>query len=127
MAELVGLLKVKYDTQVVSEKFKKRDFVLTTDFDSQYPQDVIMQVTQDKCLILDAIALGAMVKVQINIRGREWNGPQGVKYFNTLEVWRVDVVPSGNNTTPPPAQNVQQTPPAPVFNTPANDNDDLPF
>jgi hypothetical protein len=126
--ELVGVLKVKYDTQKVSEKFQKRDFVVTTDMETPYPQHVIMQITQDKCIMLDQYNVGDMLKVQINLRGREWNGPQGIKYFNTIEAWRVELVPKSNTagTTAAPVATNSETP-APVFNSSIADNDDLPF
>ena len=37
--ELKGSVKVLNETVVISEKFKKREFVLTDD-SSQYPQDI---------------------------------------------------------------------------------------
>lgn len=140
--ELTGLLHVIYDTQVVSEKYKKRDFVLKTDFDSQYPQLVQLQLGQDKCDLLKDFRVGDFVKVQFNVRGREWNGPQGVKYFNTLEAWSVSLIPNrngdGNNNTAAttnnnaatastPQQQESATAAAPVFNSGASNNDDLPF
>lgn len=78
-------------TQQVSEKFAKREFVIKTD--DQYPQDILFQVTQDKCAILDNFKIGQSVNVHFNLRGREWTDPQGlVKYFNTLEAWRIEAL-----------------------------------
>lgn len=132
--ELIGLLKLKYDTQKVSDKFQKRDCVITTDFDTQYPQHVQMQFNQDKCGLLEALNVGDMVKVQFNVRGREWNGPQGIKYFNTLEGWRIEKVPSSSSdnnnsaaTTETQTTNAAAEVSAPVFNSNATTNDDLPF
>ena len=126
--EVTGQLKVKFDTQKVSDKFQKRDFVLATDLSTPYPQYVSFQVTQDKCSILDQFNEGEEIKVQFNLRGREWNGPQGIKYFNTLEAWRLEKA----GTTSQPASNqsnsgMQEKTTAPVFNSSISDNDDLPF
>jgi hypothetical protein len=75
-------------TRKVSEKFQVREFVLETD--EKYPQQIIMQVTQERCSLLDNIEQGNEVQVFINVRGRAWTNPQGeVKYFNTLEVWKI--------------------------------------
>lgn len=41
--DITGILKVKGDTQQVSEKFKKRDIVLT-ESSSQYPQHILFQL-----------------------------------------------------------------------------------
>lgn len=124
--EVTGQLKLKYDTQKVSEKFQKRDFVLATDLSTPYPQFVSFQVTQDKCNMLDNFNQGDEIKVQFNLRGREWNGPQGIRYFNTLEAWRIEKVGSASA----PAQGnsgMQENTAAPVFNSSISDNDDLPF
>jgi len=126
--EVVGQLKLKYDTQKVSDKFQKRDFVLATDLSTPYPQYVSFQVTQDKCTILDSFNQGDEIRVQFNLRGREWNGPQGIKYFNTLEAWRIERAAGGSSQ---PQQSSQPQDhgnhQAPVFNSSISDNDDLPF
>lgn len=87
--QVTGELKVKMDTDKVSDKFQKREFVLTTDGSTPYPQHVSFQLTQDKCAELDKFTVGEIIVVQFNLRGREWNGPQGIKYFNTLEAWAI--------------------------------------
>lgn len=124
--EVVGQLKLKYDTQKVSDKFQKRDFVLATDLSTPYPQYVSFQVTQDKCTILDSFNQGDEIRVQFNLRGREWNGPQGIKYFNTLEAWRIERAAGGTqqqSSQPQDHGNHQ----SPTFNSSISDNDDLPF
>lgn len=88
--EVTGKLKVIGNTQAVSEKFKKRDFVLTDD-SSQYPQHILFQLTQDRCGLLDRCKVGDTIKVHFNLRGREWISPDGeAKYFNSLEAWRIE-------------------------------------
>lgn len=126
--EVTGILKVKFDTQKVSDRFSKREFVLTTEATSPYPQHVSFQLTQDKCNLLDQYNVGDEMKIQFNLRGREWNGPQGIKYFNTLEAWRIEKANggSGNQNNQASSNNAQSTP-APVFTSNINDNDDLPF
>ena len=106
--ETTGLLKVINDTQRVSDKFQKREFVLT--IGDTYPQHVTFQLTQDKVELLANYKVGDKIKVHFNLRGREWNGPEGVKYFNTLEAWRIE--------------SVESEPTQPVVN---NTNNDLPF
>lgn len=130
--EVIGTLKVKFDTQKVSDRFQKRDFVLTTEANTPYPQHVSFQITQDKCSMLDNYREGEELKVQFNLRGREWNGPQGIKYFNTLEAWRIEKVQGGG--APQASQSNQQSSgasagasSAPVFTGNTDDNDDLPF
>lgn len=117
--DITGILKVKGTAQQVSEKFKKREFVLT-DNSSQYPQHIAFQLTQDKCGLIDQYTVGSEIKVHFNLRGREWTSPQGeVKYFNTLEAWRIEgnAAPAGANKM----ESVSET-----F-TAASEGDDLPF
>ena len=96
--EVTGILKVKYDTNVVSERFKKRDFVLTVEPGSPYPQHVTFQLVQDKVSLLDSFNVGDEVKVLFNLKGREWTTPQGeVKYFNTIDAWRMEKIGQGQS------------------------------
>jgi hypothetical protein len=91
MFKLEGTIKVINQTQVISDKFSKREFVIETQ--DQYPQLVMFQTTQEKCNLLDGIGVGSKLEVSFNLRGREWNSPQGeTKYFNTLEAWKIDVL-----------------------------------
>lgn len=108
--QVAGKLIVVNPTQVVSEKFSKRTFVIETS--DQYPQQIEFQLTQDKCDYLDAYKVGEQVNVSINIRGRAWTNPQGeTKYFNTLEAWKLERI----GTELPPAQPLHE------------EADDLPF
>lgn len=129
--EVTGTLKAKFDTQKVSDRFQKREFVLTTEANTPYPQHVSFQVTQDKCTLLDQYNEGDEIKIQFNLRGREWNGPQGIKYFNTLEAWRIErfqgAAPVANTQSNNNAGAASGTTPPPVFSSNINDNDDLPF
>lgn len=86
--ECSGTLKVKMETQTVSDRFKKREFVLTTDAETKYPQTVIFQLTQDKCNILDNFREGDNLKVSYNLNGKEYNG----KYYNSLTAWKIEKV-----------------------------------
>jgi hypothetical protein len=125
MFKLEGTLKVANETQVISNKFSKRIFVITDE--SQYPQDIEFQLTQEKCNLLDGIGVGSKLEVSFNLRGREWNSSTGeTKYFNTLEAWKIDVL-----YTVHPFKVIDKTESDKVSNsnlTPANEEEsDLPF
>ena len=88
--EATGKLRVIFDTKQVSERFTKREFVLEL-VDGKYPQTVLFQLTGDRCTSLDQFSVGDEVRLEFNLRGREWRNPQGeVKYFNSLDVWRIE-------------------------------------
>ena len=128
--EVIGNLKSKFETQKVSDRFQKREFILTTEANTPYPQHVSFQVTQDKCSMLDQFGDGDEIRVQFNLRGREWNGPQGIRYFNTLEAWRIERTGSASAAAPAASQSTQSSSSAdsgPVFTENSTDNVDLPF
>jgi hypothetical protein len=53
--------------------------------------------------MLDNLSVGSEVIAHINLRGREWKNPEGeVKYFNTIECWKLDV--TGEVVTAPKVQ-----------------------
>jgi hypothetical protein len=120
--KMSGSIKMIGQEQQVTEKFSKRDFVVT-DTSSQYPQDISFQLTKDKCSVLDQFMEGENVEVTFNLRGREWTSPQGeVRYFNTLEAWRVEKSASDSVPMTP------RTPDTPVVSSePTADDQDLPF
>ena len=123
MFNITGTIRVKGNEQQVSEKFKKREIVLT-DNSSQYPQHISFQLTQDKCSIIENYKVGDEIKVFFNLRGREWTSPQNeIKYFNSLEAWKVEAIAKSTSQNEPATMSA---PPMQEF-APALTDDDLPF
>jgi hypothetical protein len=103
------------DTIVVSDKFKKREIVLEDN--GTYPQTICFQLSQDKCDLANPLIIGQMATVHYNLRGKSWTNPQGeTKYFNTLDVWKIEANVTGNHPTDAPKP-VQAS----------NNEEDLPF
>jgi single-strand DNA-binding protein len=72
--------------------FTKRELIVETTDNPKYPQLVAFEATKERCALLDAVKVGDAVDVEFNLRGREWRSPSGdVKYFNTLDIWKVSV------------------------------------
>lgn len=95
--EVIGRLHVIGETQQKSERFTKREFVLEIAENPKYPQTVQFQLTGDRVNQLDGMNVGDQVRVEFSLRGREWRSPSGeVKYFNSLDVWRVEPARAGN-------------------------------
>lgn len=91
--KMKGVIKVIKPTQQVSEKFSKREFVVTDLSEAQYPQDILFELKQDKTSLLDNFMQGQEVEISFNLKGREWTSPQGdVKYFNTLDAFKIDAL-----------------------------------
>lgn len=129
--EVSGKIKMIDQTKEVgSAGFKKRDVVVTTD--EQYPQHILVQFVQDKCDLLDNYQVGESVKIDINLRGREWTNPQGeTSYFNTIQGWRIAKIQDGQNFPPPQNQSAveaYETKNNPQSTTTNEEEpDDLPF
>ena len=79
------------DVQQVTERFRKREFVLELADNPRYPQYVQFQLTGDRCENLDGFSVGDDVQVEFSLRGREWKSPKGdIRYFNSLDVWEIE-------------------------------------
>ena len=124
-----GTIKVVGKTQDVSDKFRKRELVLTEP-SGQRPQHIPVEFTQDRCGLLDGFNPGDEVSVVCYVNGREWTGRDGVtKYFLSLSGNRIDrsgaapAAPQGNRG------GYQAAPPPTMADMPAagSDEDDLPF
>jgi hypothetical protein len=84
-----------------SNGFRKRELVVTTQ--EQYPQNILVEFIQDKCEILNSYQVGEIVKIDINIRGREWtNKDNEIKYFNSIQGWRIEKIEEGYDAQLPP-------------------------
>ena len=88
--EVSGKIKVLGDVKTFGDNgFRKREVVITTQ--EQYPQHLLIEFVQDRCELLDSFNVGENVKISINLRGREWENPEGdVKYFNSIHGWRIE-------------------------------------
>lgn len=83
--ELTGKVKVILEPKTFASGFTVREFVVTVE-DGKYPQDIILQVVQEKVSLLDSIAVGQDVTATFDVRGREYNG----RYFNNLQAWKIE-------------------------------------
>ena len=99
--EVIGILKVKEETVQVSEKFKKREFVIELTDNPKYPQFIKFQLVQDSCPMLDQFNLDSKLRVEFDLRGRKWTNPDGVdKYFNSLQAWKIETLTTDPDVLP---------------------------
>ena len=126
MFKLTGTIKVIGETTQVTEKFSKREFVIVEQ--SKFPQDISFQLMQDKCSLLDAFKVGSQVEVFFNLNGKEWiNKTTGeIKYFNTLNAWKIDQVSFDRDNFEAEKQVQHPATPLDALLAPQID-DDLPF
>lgn len=127
--EASGRLHVIHETQQVTERFRKREFVVELADNPRYPQFVQFQLTGDRCEQMDGFEVGDEINVEFSLRGREWTSPSGdVKYFNSLDVWTLvrAGAQQGARDFEAPAQLGSNEPPLPDA-PPPGPEDDIPF
>ena len=122
--EVTGIVKLINDTKEYGEKgFRKREMVITTN--EQYPQDILLEFIQDNTLLLDKHQVGDKVKININLRGKEWTNDKGeVKYFNSIQGWRIEKVEDEFESQLPPLPTKEDLN---ISDNASSEPDDLPF
>ncbi len=137
--EVTGKLLVKYDTQQVSERFKKREFVMELAEEingNVYTNYAKMQLVQNKCEILDRYKEGDPIKVSFNIKGNRWEKDGKVNYITNLDAWKIESGAAGATMTSGNAQpaynnngggNTSAPAGTGYYNPAPEGTDDLPF
>ena len=123
--EVLGKIKLLGEIKTYGDNgFRKREIVITTQ--EQYPQHLLIEFIQDRCELLDSFKVGENVKISVNLRGREWQNPEGeTKYFNSIHGWRIEKEEFVEKDIIPPPDD------SPGFEEKSDDDneveDDLPF
>ena len=128
--EAIGKLHTIFETKQVSERFTKREFVLSLADNPKYPQTVLFQLSGERCSQLDRLSVGDDVRVEFSLRGREWKSPAGeIKYFNSLDVWKIEPMRARQSVGRDPRDMDSDAPPPrdEPYGRPSDNGDDLPF
>ena len=115
--ETQGKIVDVFDLQQITEKFKKREFVIETE-ERGFQQYVKFQLNQDKCSLIEDFNVGDNVKVSFNLTGKPYTRKTGEKdYITNIVAWKIDKVGASS------------APEAPVFdiNSIEESDSDLPF
>lgn len=114
-----GKIHAISEAQQVTERFRKREFVVELADNPRYPQYVQFQLTGDRCENLDGFDVGDEVQVEFSLRGREWKSPKGdLRYFNSLDVWEIQR--RGDS------RGMEEEPPLPD-GPPVDEDEEIPF
>lgn len=129
--ETIGTLHEVFDEVQVTEKFRKREFILEME-DGTYTNYIKFQFVQDKCSALNSYKAGDKVKVLFNLSGRKGTTRDGgVAYYTNLSAWKIeptDAVSSGGGSSRGGNSSVSSsTSSASSIDAPAPDDDDIPF
>lgn len=120
MPEVQGKLIVKGDVQEFGANgFKVRKFVVEIPHQSNpdWNQFRELQLTQDRCDLLEPHKVNEEIKVQFNLDGRRYEKDGKTMYFNSDTAWRIEKVESAPSTKQEPAKTQQAE----------EETDDLPF
>jgi single-strand DNA-binding protein len=102
--EAVGTLYKVFPEQQITERFRKREFILSVQ-DGMYVQLVKFTLKQDRCNLIEGYKLGAELKVTFSISGREVQGKDGEPlYFTSLDAWKIEPLkdaPMGQDLSSP--------------------------
>lgn len=119
---LQGIIHKIDITTHVTDKFRKRDFVIETSEESSgktFTEYIKFQAIQDKCELLDEINEGDTVKVHFNIKGKKWEKDGKTSYFINLDAWKIEVIDKYDESS--------NVPDVQAANPPQEEESDLPF
>ncbi len=112
--EIVGKLTEKFNTQEITNKFKKREFVIEKVENAggrEFTEVIKFQLSQDRCDLIDPYNLNEDIKVHFNIKGRKWEKDGRTSYFTNLEAWRLEKIASEQGNDAPPQPGLADIPP----------------
>ena len=101
--------------------WKKQDYVIEYDQNSQYPRRMMFNLWGDKIDQYN-IQEGQMLRIGFDIDCREYNG----RWYNDIRAWKVEA-DDGLNTEPTGFIPSQLTMSPPLVAPATDDNSDLPF
>jgi hypothetical protein len=83
----------------VSDKFKKREFVIEkkeAGGSAVFIDYVKFQLIQDKCDLINESFLNEEVKIWFNLKGNKWERDGKINYFTNLDAWKIEKTSSGS-------------------------------
>jgi hypothetical protein len=123
--EITGKIIDVLPVNQVSDKFKKREFVIEkkdTGGSAVFIDYIKFQLVQDKCDLINESFLNEEVKIWFNLKGNKWERDGKINYFTNLDAWKIEKVSEpGRNQNIQPQSPLEDMPPA------IDELSDLPF
>ncbi len=123
--EITGRIVEIMPVNQVSDKFRKREFVIEkkeTGGSAVFIDYIKFQLVQDKCDIINESFLNEEVKISFNLKGNRWERDGRVNYFTNLDAWKIEKASGpARNEMPASNQQLEDSPPE------IDDLSDLPF
>jgi single-strand DNA-binding protein len=125
--EAVGTLHEIFSEVQVTEKFRKREFVLEM-ANGMYTDYVKFQLVQDKCSALNSFSTGESVKVYFNLSGRKGTTRDGnTAYYTNLSAWKLERADGTASAGSGAASGSRSASGSSGQDAPPPDDDDVPF
>jgi len=124
-----GILIFKDEEKEITSTFKTREFAIEVinERDAKWNDFIKFQLSNDKCSLIDDIAIGAPIDVSFNLRGRKWEKDGKISYFNSLDAWRITAQSQMSGSATPATFNTANAA-QPIFKpTTDEQGNDLPF
>jgi hypothetical protein len=81
----------------VSDKFKKREFVIEkkeAGGSAVFIDYLKFQLVQDKCDLINESFLNEEIKIWFNLKGNKWERDGKINYFTNLDAWKIEKISS---------------------------------
>lgn len=91
--EITGRVIDVFPVNQVSDKFKKREFVIEKKESggaAVFIDYIKFQLVQDKCDLINESFLNEEVKIWFNLKGNKWERDGKVNYFTNLDAWKIE-------------------------------------
>ena len=106
-------LNIESGTSKAGKEWKKQSFLLDTG--NQYNPEICFQLFgEEKIELLNHHNEGDQIEVSFNLSSKEFNG----RYFHNIDAWRIESISNKDSIETEISQE---------FNSPATEEDDLPF
>ena len=87
--EVIGKVYFKSDVELIGTNQMQKQ-ILVVETDVQYPQKIPVEFIKEKVDLLNNIQIGQQVKVNVNIRGNEYQDRNGVTRFGlSFQGWSI--------------------------------------
>jgi single-strand DNA-binding protein len=98
----------------VSDKFKKREFVIEkkeTGGSAVFIDYIKFQLIQDKCDLINESFLNEDVKIWFNLKGNKWERDGKINYFTNLDAWKIEKISQVRDQNVQPHTTLEDIPP----------------
>lgn len=95
--EITGRIIDVLPVNQVSDKFRKREFVIEkkeSGGTAVFVDYIKFQLVQDKCDLINESFLNEEVKIWFNLKGNRWEKEGRVNYFTNLDAWKIEKISS---------------------------------